>query len=88
MEKFCPVTMMMKIQQRWKSHFQLFLRTKIQKEKHTTSIPHRGTNADHHIGKVQQTEKGVEGAAVWEAVKLKDYTLWEWEARIKKGTYK
>ena len=43
-----------------------------------TSIPHRDTNADHHIGKAQQTEKGVEGAAVWEAVKLKEgYTLWE-----------
>ena len=50
-----------------------------------TSIPHRDTNADHHIGKVQQTEKGVEGAAVWEAVKLKGYT--RWEARRKKGTY-
>ena len=50
-----------------------------------TFIPHRDTNADHHIGKVQQTEKGVEGAAVWEAVKLKGYT--RWEARRKKGTY-
>ena len=85
MEKSCPVTMMMKIQQRWKSPFQLFLRTKIQKEKDMTFIPHRDTNADHHIGKAQRTEKGVEKGAVWEAVKLKGS---QWEVRRKMSTYK